>query len=151
MRFDRDKFVTDALSLVGRSVPWEHQGRNPDVGIDCIGLPRWAYQLQRPLPDELEAEFAAYHRKPDGERMLTIMRRWFEEVPAHDQQRLPLIVGHMPGDLVVMYFKRNPCHMGVLVSATEVVEAFKQGDFASVRKGEPRLAIAAVFRIPEFN
>lgn len=149
MNFDRNKFVSDALSLVDRDIRWEHQGRDPDVGIDCIGLPRWAYTLQRPLPDELEAEFAAYHRKPNGVRMLAIMRRWFQEIDAKDQQHLSLIAGHIPGDLVVMYYKRNPCHMGVLVNASEVVEAFKQGDYASVRKGEPRLPVAAVFRIPE--
>lgn len=150
MKFDRDKFIADALSLVGRDVPWEHQGRDPETGLDCIGLPRWAVNQQMPLPPELEAEFAAYHHKPDGWRMLAIMRRWFLEIDTHDQQRLNLIAGHEPGDLVVMYFKRNPCHMGVLVSETEVVEAFKQGNFASVRKGEPRLPVAAVFRIPEF-
>lgn len=150
MRFDRNKFIHDVLSLVDREIPWEHQGRDPDVGLDCIGLPRWAYTLQRPLPEDLEREFDAYHRKPDGERMLRIMRRWFEEIDTNDQQRLPLISGQQPGDLIMMYWKRNPCHLGVLVEGLEVVEAFKHGGFARVRKGEPRLPIAAVFRIPEF-
>lgn len=152
MNFNRDKFIADVLALVDHDppIPWEHQGRDPDTGLDCIGLPRYAFSRQGALPDELEAEFAAYHRKPDGERMLSIMRRWFIEIPTNDQQQLIDIHGQEPGDLIVMYYKRNPCHMGVLVNASEVVEAFKQGGFARVRKGEPHLPIAAVFRIPEF-
>lgn len=148
MTFDRQQFIDDVLALVPLAIPWEHQGRSL-VGMDCIGLPRYAFKQQGELPDELEAEFAAYHRKPDGQRMLTIMRRWFIEIDTHDQQDLHLVAGRQPGDLIVMYWKRNPCHMGVLVSDTEIVEAFKKGAFAKARKGEPRLPIAAVFRIPE--
>ena len=153
MRFDTQQFISDALALAAGQtpIPWEHQGRNPVTGLDCIGLPRHLYELQGlRLPDELEREFDAYHRKPDGLRMLEIMRRWFQEIETHDQQHLNAIPGHQPGDLIVMYWKRNPCHMGVLVSVTDIVEAFKKGNFARVRKGDPHLPIAAVFRIPEF-
>ncbi len=151
MKFDRKKFIKDVLKLAAREMPirWEHQGRDPDVGIDCIGLPRWAFRQQGELPAELEAEFAAYHVVPDGWRMLAILRKYFLEVDTKDQQKLGDIPGTRAGDLLVMYVKRNPCHMGVLVNATEVVEAFKKADFAKVRKGAPGLPIAAVFRIPE--
>jgi len=151
MIFDRDKFIDDVLSLVDREPPikWEHQGRDPDTGLDCIGMPRWAFSLQGELPPELEAEFAAYHRIPDGWRMLSIMRKYFQEIPTNDQQELVNINGVEPADLIVMFLKRNPCHMGVLVNQTEIVEAFKNATIARVRKGEPRLPIAAVFRIPE--
>lgn len=151
MRFDRYKFVCDVLALAARdrSIPWIHQGRDIEIGIDCIGLPRWAFRQQGELPAELEAEFAAYHRIPNGPRMLAIMRRYFQEVDTNDRHELANIEAQ-PGDLIVMYWKRNPCHMGVLVSATEIVEAFKKADFAKVRKGAPGLPIAAVFRIPEF-
>jgi len=149
MIFNTQQFIDDVLSLVPREIKWEHQGRDPETGMDCIGLPRYAFSRQGKLPDELEAEFAAYHRKPDGERMCRIMRRWFQEIATNDQQELVNIPLARPGNLIVMYWKRNPCHIGVLVNPTEVVEAFKKADFAKIRKGEPRLPIATVFRIPE--
>lgn len=149
MKFDTQLFISDVLSLVPREIKWAHQGRNPDVGLDCIGMPRWAFSRQGRLPDELEAEFDAYHRIPNGVRMVSIMRRWFPEVPTNDQQELARIPDARSGDLIVMYWKRNPCHMGVLVNQTEVVEAFKKDGFAKIRKGPPLLPIATVFRIPE--
>jgi cell wall-associated NlpC family hydrolase len=149
MRFDTQRFIDDVLSLVPREIPWVHQGRNPETGVDCIGLPRWAFSRQGRLPDDLEAEFAAYHRTPDGVRMCAIMRRFFQEIDTNDQQELEQIPDAKQGDLIVMYWKRNPCHMGVLVNQNEIVEAFKKADFAKIRIGPPRLPIAAVFRIPE--
>lgn len=149
MIFNTEQFINDALSLLDRDIRWVHQGREPATGIDCIGLPRWAVSRQVALPDELEAEFTAYHRIPNGVRMCEIMRRWFQEIVTNDQRELARISAARPGDLVVMYWKRNPCHMGVLVNQTEIVEAFKAADFAKLRKGPPRLPIAAVFRIPE--
>lgn len=134
-------------SLIG--VPWLHQGRDREVGLDCIGAPRYCLvkQLGR-LPEALEREFDAYLRRPDGKYLLKVMREWFDEVELSGP-RVPL----QPADILVIYDWTNPQHVAVMVSETEVVEAYC-GVASGVRKVmkqrlDPRRVIAAVFRFPE--
>lgn len=86
-----------------------------------------------------------YKRPPDGERMVSIMREWFPELTVAEV---------VPADLMVIYQKRNPCHVIVKVSATEIAEAYMSRDGAVskflVRPIDPRYRIAACFRIPDF-
>ena len=145
MKFDRQRFVDDLITLTERDVKWLHQGRDPDVGVDCIGLPRWAYRNQGlNLPEQLDREFDSYHHRPDGVRMLRVLRQWLEELTLEAAQ---------PGDLILFYQWKNPQHMAVLVGPNEIVEAFKNGHISKVLKQplDPRRRIAGVFRIPDFE
>lgn len=140
--FDRFKAVADARSLVGTETRWRHQGRDPQTGLDCIGLPRWMFLQQfEALPADLEVEFSAYHRRPDGQKLLQTVRDWFDEVPRSDMRE---------GDLIVVYERRNPQHIAIACDNAFVVEAYASGrnmkivywPLAVLRE------IAGVFRFP---
>lgn len=144
MSVDVQRFVNDLLTLSTRGVKWVHQGRDPDIGVDCIGALRWAYMQQRDaLPEELEREFDAYERRPDGDKLMSIMRGWFDEGERTDRQF---------GDLLVIYDRTNPQHMAVMVSETDVFEAYSS-PISGVEKClrqrlDKRRVVAAVFRFP---
>lgn len=138
---DKDKLVSDLRSLDGTTTPWRHQGRDPAVGLDCIGLPRWAFIQQWPLPADLEVEFAAYHRKPDGQKLLSTIRAWFDEVRREQMTK---------ADLVVLYDRRNPQHIAIACDDTHVIEAYASGRLMKIvywPLGVWR-EIAGVFRYP---
>ena len=142
---DIDQYVDDLLALADRNVPWLHQGRDPQVGVDCIGFLRHGYLQQRAaLPELLEREFDAYLRRPDGEHLLAVMREWFDEVDRTDRQR---------GNLLVIYDRKNPQHVAVMVNQTEVVEAYCNPAAGVGRVLRQRLdrrrVVAAAFRFPE--
>lgn len=145
MILDKARFISDLLSLTTRNVRWRHQGREPETGLDCIGLPRWGLMQQMgALPEGLEREFDAYQRRPDGKRLLSVMRDWFDEVGRDDIQ---------PADMVVVYDWSNPQHIAIMVNQNEAVEAYcsaASGVGKVLRqKLDPRRRIAAIFRFPE--
>lgn len=140
-----DKFIDDLCRLVVRRVPFAHQGRDPNIGVDCIGLLRWGYLQQQPaLPEELERGFDAYLRRPDGKVLLSTMRTWFDEADRADRRR---------GNLLVIYDRTNPQHVAVMINESEVVEAYSSKVSSVERvlrqKLDPRRIVAAVFRFPE--
>jgi len=144
--FNKQKFVADLMSQVGSDTRWRHKGRDPAVSLDCIGFPRWAFIQQWPLPAELEAEFEAYHRRPDGQKFLSTMRVWFDEIP---QYTLPRASFEM-ADLIVIYDRRNPQHTTVACDNVNVVEAYASGRIMKIvywPLGTWR-EIAGVFRFP---
>jgi len=118
MKLDRQRLVADLISLAEREPPvrWRHQGRDPDTGLDCIGLVRWAILQQMALPEVIVTEFAKpYHLKFSGERMYELMRRWLTEIGPGEIA---------PADVLLFYYKTNPQHVAVMVTETDVVEAF---------------------------
>src|ERR1041384_5152217 len=118
MKLDRKKFVADLVSLTEREPPvrWLHQGRDPETGLDCIGLIRWAIIQQAPLPQVIEDEFARpYHLIFSGERMHELMKRWLTEIGPGEIA---------PADILLFYHENNPQHVAVMVSETDVVEAY---------------------------
>lgn len=139
---DFQTMVTEARALVGTETRWRHQGRDPQTGLDCIGLPRWLYIRQLgSLPAALETEFNAYHRKPDGQKLLQTIRDWFDEVSRETMRA---------GDLVVIYDRRNPQHIAVACDNEFVVEAYANGRNMKIvywKLGVWR-EIAGVFRYP---
>jgi len=143
---DKARFISDLIQLAERDPPvrWLHQGREPETGLDCIGLPRYAYSLQERLPEALEREFDAYLTIPDGNRLLRVLREWFQEVDTAEKQ---------PGDLILFYVRRNPQHMAVVINETEVVEAYRGWEVQRVIrwKIDPRRVVAGVFRITELR
>ena len=146
MTFDRERFVEDLRRLATMDCKWLHQGRRPETGMDCVFSPRWAFEQQGlRLPDELAREFEHYHRPPDGQRMLTIMRKWLIEIPLSET---------VPSDLIVVFNRKNPCHVLIKISETEIAEAYESQDGAIskflIRPFDVRHRIAACFRIPDF-
>lgn len=114
--------------------------------MDCVFSPRWAYERQGlKLPAELEKEFEHYRRPPDGKRFLAVMRKWFQEITFEETQ---------PSDLIVVYNRKNPCHLMVKISETEIAEAYESLDGAVsrflIRPLDSRHRIVTCFRIPDF-
>lgn len=124
MILDVDKFVADALALVGTETRWRHKGRDPQVGLDCIGLPRWLYLRQcETFPAELEEAFKVYSRRPDGQKFLATLREYFDEVPQNGTRETIM----QKGDLIVIYDRRNPQHIAIACDDKNVVESFASG------------------------
>lgn len=144
MKFDREQFIRDLRELAEQGIPWVHKGRSL-VGLDCVGGPRYAVEKQGiQLPAELIKVFDDYHRPPDGQKFLTTMRAWFTEIPKDHAE---------DGDLLVIYVRKNPCHLAVKMPEG-IAEAYESMD-GSVSKFligplDPRRRIAACFRIPDF-
>lgn len=115
---DKDKFVSDLMSKIGTETRWRHQGKDPNVGLDCLGFPRWGFMQQFDMPTDLESELLAYHRRPDGQKLLRTIRQWFDEFPVSARQK---------ADLVVIYDRRNPQHIAIATDEIHVVEAYASG------------------------
>src|SRR5689334_23048152 len=142
--FDRKQFIEDLKYLADRKVRWRHQGSNVETGMDCIGSLRWAYRQQGlELPPELDKEFAAYHRPPDGWHMYEVLKKFFIEIPREETE---------PADLLQVFNRKNPCHIAVKVDDKLVAEAFESMDGAIskfiIRPFDPRYRVLACFRIP---
>jgi len=88
-------------------VPWRHQGRNPAVGLDCVGfaalhLANHGIQVQ---------DRADYGRDPDGSLWAELCRCMGDPVA---QGRGCASKGQ-PGDVVILeYSPKVPRHVGVL-------------------------------------
>ena len=144
--FDRKQFLTELRGLAGQDIRWLHQGTIPETGFDCIGVVRYAAEQQGVvLPEGFANEFEHYGRPPDGQRFLSIMRKWLTEISIEET---------LPGDLFVIYIRRNPCHLAVKMENGMVAEAFESMDGSVsrflIRELDPRHRIAACFRIPDF-
>jgi cell wall-associated NlpC family hydrolase len=144
MTFDRAQFVADLRRLATMNVRWRHQGTSPETGMDCIGVLRWAYERQGlTLPHDLLSEWQ-WRRPPDGKRLLAILRQHFLEITKSEVE---------PSDLMVVYQRKNPCHVIAKISNTEIAEAYESRDGAVsrflIRPLDPRHRIAACFRIPD--
>lgn len=123
-------------------IPWLHQGDNPEIGFDCVGVVKYAVELQMKLPDELTQEFAAYHRPPNGRHLLATLRNWLIEIPRMDVQ---------PADLLLCYVRRNSCHIAVQMPDGLIAEAFQATGVSKfmIVPMDPSRRIAACFRIPD--
>jgi cell wall-associated NlpC family hydrolase len=88
----RDDVVAAARRLKG--VPFEHQGSNPETGIDCRGVIEWvAYVLGGRLIPARD-----YQRRPSGAEFLEKMR-------AEMREKAPADIRH--GDAVLIHFPRD--------------------------------------------
>src|SRR5690606_33015108 len=92
--------VAACRSLVGH-VRFRHQGRNPEIGLDCAGMLVWALRkISRPVED-----LRAYGREPhkDGLRQCLI-RNLGRPLPKSGMQA---------GDIALMRFDCDPRHVGL--------------------------------------
>lgn len=143
MRLDRQRFLDDLRYLATLNVKWLRQGRTVETGMDCIGPPRWAIERQGlHLPTKLLEEFDTYMCPPNGRRMLRLMRQWLIEI-AEPEVR--------PSDLIVVFARKNPCHLTVQMEDGLLAEAFEGVGVSRflIRPRDPQYRTAACFRIPD--
>lgn len=142
--FNVEKFVADARELAKRNVPFRDQGKDPELGLDCIGLPRYLYRLQGlELPAEMEDAYRSYHPVTDGQLMRELLDKYLIAVPSVAEAIL--------GDLLLFRTKKYSRHMAIKVESDPVwiVEAAetKVIDWP-LDPWRSRLVVAA-YRIPK--
>lgn len=119
-----------AETYVGR--PFRHQGRNPAIGLDCVGV--WSAAM-REAGVQFD-DFRAYRKFPSGAVLLGKLREQFRQVS--DPQ---------PGDLLVIRLARSTetRHAGVYIGGDMMVHADSQAG-AVVREPVKWPSVEAVFR-----
>ena len=96
----RAAIVNEARSWL--AVPWRHQGRDREFGVDCVGLVLVvAWKLGLANDDHTGYKQGVYGRK-FRERL---MRAGLTLKPLDEA---------IYGDVVVLTEERYPCHMGIL-------------------------------------
>jgi cell wall-associated NlpC family hydrolase len=95
--------------LVGlEKVRWLHGGRDPAIGLDCIGLAMWAYReagVDLSDCDEAYPEIAA---RSDlyRDQLVTAVQKRFGDVPLGE---------HRDGDVLILRAPRQPNHLGIVI------------------------------------
>lgn len=98
--FERERFITAARAYL--HVRWRHQGRSK-AGVDCAGMLVCAMRdIGKPPLDS-----ADYGRYPRGQQLQALLR-------ANCGDPLPAADPMQSGDVVLMQFKGEPSHLGVL-------------------------------------
>jgi len=104
-----DKIAQAAEAMVG--IPFRHQGRNPKVGVDCVGVVLCAvWSAGCDLPDCL-----GYGPLPRSEVLLAELEKRARRIHMDDAQ---------PGDVLLFQYRPElPMHFAVLVWNNYVVHA----------------------------
>ena len=112
----------EARKYVG--VPWRHQGRNPEVGLDCVGIVA-LYLAHRGIRVRDRKD---YGRDPDGSLWAEIVRCLGEPVSRRAEDA-------RPGDVVVMDFANGaPRHVGIVSEFQGVPHLIHADNSPTVRK-----------------
>lgn len=124
----RSDVIAEARLWVG--TPYLHQAHARGIGCDCAGLVGGvAVALGLVAPDWWETEFAphvGYARQPLGDGLLRVLDAFMRSLHPDDAQA---------GDVVVMRFRRDPQHLGIVVphrGGAGMVHALNQGPRAVV-------------------
>lgn len=103
----RAGFVEAARKMVG--TPFAHQGRQPDVGLDCVGLifcSAWSAGL------DLE-NVNGYGRAPDGQWVRTVLAEYCDEIAEPES-----------GDIVLFAIQRGHSQHCGIVDGPHVIHAY---------------------------
>lgn len=103
---DLTKLDGPRLDLAARKyvgVPFLHQGRNPSVGVDCVGLAKQVI-LDCGLHALAEHDLTAYARNPNGGELERRMQAAFG----------PPVPELAPGCLVTIDFYGQSRHVGII-------------------------------------
>lgn len=99
-----DRVQAVARSFVG--TPFQHRGRHPTLGMDCVGLlVLTARKLGYPHED-----VKVYERLPRDQTLVQICRKYADEIP-------PAQIG--PADIGIFWFDREtrvPQHAAIVVA-----------------------------------
>jgi hypothetical protein len=104
MRIDTEQLIADAWALVRARVPFLHQGRDPAVGLDCLGLLEHLAHKQGYMTD---VSFRNYPHTPNGRAMYRKLKTYLDEIPRESARR---------GDVYQLKFRQNPQHLALRVS-----------------------------------
>lgn len=96
----RADIVAEARSYLG--VPWRHQGRSRENGIDCAGL-AVLIANKFELADDRAYNHVDYPRRPDG-TFVSYFRHYAKAKNPADAK---------DGDMLIFSEGRHPCHVGV--------------------------------------
>lgn len=102
------KFVWWARSQIG--VRWEHQGRKPGEGLDCVGLPVCDVRAHSlPINDMVE-----YGEVPTPAQLIACV-----------QSNCKPVLHYGFGVLAVLWLRRKelPCHVGILNGEGGIIHA----------------------------
>lgn len=142
MTFDVQRFVADARELATQGIRSRHMRSDPSIGLDCINVVRYVYELQGlVLPEELADAFLAYHPETDGMKMFYLMEKYLitVEIPAAQI-----------GDLYLFRTKKCSRHVAIKVQSdpTWIVEAHEKKLLDWPLDSLRARLIVAAFRIP---
>ena len=98
-----------------KGVPYHHQGRNREVGLDCAGLIVVALQDIGFEVKDLEG----YARIPNAERLRAIVEHNFKVVNSFNEAE--------PGDIFLMRFATQPQHLAVFTGDGIIHSYLKKG------------------------
>jgi len=97
----RADVIAEARTWIG--TPYKHQHRVKGHGVDCAGLLIGvARELGLVAPD---FDVNGYERKPDGFSLLQECDRFMDRIHIWDLQ---------PGNVLVVAFRREPQHLGII-------------------------------------
>ena len=118
MTYTREQVVDVAKSMVG--VPFRHQGRSRETGVDCVGL---LAVILSELGDEPH-EFREYGTRPDPDDLLRHASIGMIPIPEHEAK---------PGDVLLFWLVRNkethepmPQHFAVLTDRNTIIHAMRR-------------------------
>lgn len=117
--------------------PFHHQGRQPGVGLDCVGLLIHAFGAA----GYRTADSRGYARQPDPAAMRAALERVL--VPATGEPRA--------GDVLYMRINRDPQHLALVTGAGTIIHACANvGRVREHRLDDRwRRRVVAVYRHPE--
>ena len=104
-----NKMLDYAKSMLG--TPWHHQGRVPNVGLDCAGLILMSLKdcgliVNAPID---------YARKVDPDVMLKVITDYCDAVEG----------GMIDGDLIFMTFRHVPQHVGLYIGNNRMIHCYE--------------------------
>lgn len=150
MTNDERRRAMVAAARACKGTPWQHQGRIPGIGLDCIGLALAAADASGLLTPEMKSSLPFnYGRLPHQNMFLRTMREHMEIVPSLDQCKI--------ADYVLMNVVGHPMHIGLLTDYNEhggmgtpfgLLHAMVNLDNVTEQRFDPgRLSIRAYYRM----
>lgn len=103
----RQDVVDAARKYLG--VKWKHQGRNPESGLDCLGLVvQVAKDMGMTPHDPVD-----YTKSPDGQRLL-----------AELNTQLNPVVDYDTGDILLIRMGTNPQHLAFVTESGGIIHSY---------------------------
>jgi hypothetical protein len=147
----RHNLVSSARALVAARTPYAHQGRNPALGLDCVGVLTWSLLQCGYIPRNQQTfttnNYSA--RYPDPAQLALSI----------GNEADPIDAAPIPGDIYLMRLGRRelPQHVA-LISRVEgetiyIIHTHQHMPFVSEHRVDDlhAAAVAATFRLKEFS
>ena len=105
--------------------PFRHQGRQPGLGLDCVGLVRYPLVRLCGITDDFRTYSLQAQPEHKTRAILAQFDHLISEVPKADMR---------PGDILWMRFNRDPQHFG-LFTGWNLIHAVNNGRRRVVEHG----------------